>query len=76
MKQDNGNHAATPGPLEVEHLAAGIAAQFDRLEAINAELVTALRAVVATGGLDGANLTNSLAQARFALAKAREEGRG
>ena len=74
QKQDKGNHAAPPdveGRLYAIYLEA--AAERVGLTALNAELITALRAVVATGGLDGANLTNSLAQARAALAKARKE---
>ena len=64
QKQDNGNHFTTP-------LYGANLIERDRLRALNAELITALHAVVATGGLDGANLTNSLVQARAVLVKAR-----
>ena len=70
MKQDNGNHAATPEkPWFVEGSAyADLLAERDRLKAINAELVEAIEMLLVVTDAAGAN------KARAALDKARKEG--
>lgn len=88
MKQDNGNHAATPGLWKQgygpDSWLLEATAEIDRLKAINAELVEALEEYLdrtevfvkasVSGGFDEETIPGLIKKARATLAKARKEG--